>query len=186
MNRSESLREKLTFGLTRTGWRTGHRARSVDSFTPLTIVGYTTRMRFDATIHIRRDPAEVFAFVCDPTNDRRWRTGVVEGGLSSDGPIGVGTTGYAKARQGTREIRADWRVTEYEENRRVSWTFLSGPLAGGGGYRVTPSADGTRFTLVADLRFHGFGKLMGPLFWFVGGRQNRRDVQKLKAILEAR
>lgn len=142
-------------------------------------------MRFDATIRINRSANDVYGFVSDPRNDTRWRTGVTEAGLTSAGPLHLGTTGFAAAGPEAGN-RSDWQVTELIENERVTWKFLSGPFSGTGGYRFVPQGDATTFTLVADIHLRGWRRLMSPLIALVGPRRNRKDLEKLKALLESR
>ncbi|HEY7969470.1 MAG TPA: SRPBCC family protein [Candidatus Limnocylindrales bacterium] len=47
----------------------------------------------EASIHIDRPPAEVFAFVGDPVNNPAWRKNVVRMAWDDDGPMRVGRRG---------------------------------------------------------------------------------------------
>jgi len=123
----------------------------------------------------------VFAYVNDVTNDVHWRTGVTGSGLRSDQPIGIGSVGYTQA--GDKEI--EWRVVSYTPGESVDWDLISGPLKGRGGYRLLSVDGGTQFTLVADVEPSGFYRLLGPLFAWIGRRQNQADVEKLREILES-
>ena len=51
-------------------------------------------MNLTATIVINRPAADVFDYVMEVPHDAQWRSGVVEASFTSDGPIGVGTTGF--------------------------------------------------------------------------------------------
>jgi hypothetical protein len=44
---------------------------------------------------------------------------------------------------------------------------------------------GTEFTLVADVEPTNWLKLLGPLFTWIGRRQNQKDVETLRDILES-
>jgi hypothetical protein len=76
-------------------------------------------------------------------------------------------------------------VTTLEPARRVDWQFIEGPLKGRGGYRLEPVTQGTRFTLVADVRSTGVLGRLGPIFGWMVGRWNRADVETLRRILES-
>ena len=67
----------------------------------------------------------------------------------------------------------------------MDWELISGPFLGFGGYRFAPVESGTEFTLVADVEPSGFYRLLGPVFAWMGRRQNQADVEKLRDILEA-
>jgi len=138
-------------------------------------------MEMNGTTVIGRPVETVFAYVSDVTNDVHWRTGVTGSGLRSDQPLGLGSIGFARA--GDAEV--EWRVTSYIPGESVDWDLISGPLKGRGGYRLLPVEGGTQFTLVADVEPTGFYKLLGPLFAWIGRRQNQADVEKLRDILES-
>lgn len=141
-------------------------------------------MDSSASISIERPPREVYDFVMDVPNDARWRTGVVEAAFLDDAPLGVGSTGYAAADVNGKPARAEWEVYELVPGALARWNLTSGPIAGTGGYICEAEGDGTRFTLEANVSPTGALRLLGPLFAYFGRRQNRKDVARLKHILE--
>ena len=141
-------------------------------------------MNLTASIHIGSPTATVSAYVMDVTHDSEWRTGVVEAAFTSGPPIGVGTTGFDRIEANGREMVSTWTIFEYEPGLHARWTLDSGPIRGSGGYICDPVATGTVFTLEAQVKPLGWYRLLGPIFGMIGRKQNRADVQKLKAILE--
>ena len=142
-------------------------------------------MNLSATIDIDRPTTEVFAYVMEVSHDVQWRTSVVDAGFTADGPPRIGTTGYDKIDANGRQAMATWTVVDFEQDSYARWTLDTGPIKGTGGYRCDPIAAGTRFTLEAHVKPAGWYRALGPLSGMIGRRQNRADVQKLKAILEA-
>ena len=138
-------------------------------------------MEMNGTTVIGRPVETVFAYLSDVTNDVHWRTGVTGSGLRSNQPLGNGSIGYTRA----GDMEAEWRVVSYTAGESVDWELISGPYKGRGGYRLLPVEGGTQFTLVADVEPSGFYKLLGPLFAWIGRRQNQADVEKLRDILES-
>jgi uncharacterized membrane protein len=138
-------------------------------------------MEMNGTIVIGRPVDVVFDYVIDLSNDANWRTRVDESGWQPGESLGVGAMGYTLA----GGQKAEWRVISYIAGERADWEFTSGPLKGRGGYRFVPVDGGTRFTLVADVEPTGWLKLLGPIFTWIGRRQNQRDVEKLRDILES-
>ena len=141
-------------------------------------------MDLSATIMIDRPAEEVFDYVMAVAHDAEWRTGVVEAGFTSDGPLGVGTTGFDRVEANGREMTAQWTVSEFEPREFARWTLDSGPIKGTGGYICEPQDDQTRFTLEAHVKPMGVYRLMGPVFGRIGRKQNQADVEKLKSLLE--
>lgn len=138
-------------------------------------------MEMSGTTVIGRPTDAVFAYVIDVSNDANWRTGVTESGLRSGEDFEPGTIGYTRA----GEAEAEWRITSYAAGESVDWDLISGPIRGRGGYRVAPVEGGTQFTLVADVEPTGFYRLLGPIFGWIGRRQNQADVERLRDILES-
>lgn len=141
-------------------------------------------MDLSATTVIDRPAEEVFDYVMAVSHDTEWRTDVVEAGFTSDGPPGVGTTGFDSVESNGREMTAAWTVCEFEPEVLARWTLDSGPIKGTGGYICEAQGDKTRFTLEANVTPTGWYRLMGPIFGRIGRRQNLADVEKLRTILE--
>jgi hypothetical protein len=137
-------------------------------------------MDMSATCTIRKSPGDVFEYVADVVRDVDWRAGITDSGIRSGGRLGVGSVGYSAG----PGFEAVWQVTTLEPTR-VDWEFIEGPLKGRGGYRLETVAEGTRFTLVADVRPRGAMRLLGPVFGLMVRRWNRADVGTLKRILES-
>ena len=138
-------------------------------------------MEMSGTTLIRRPPEFVYDYVMDVAHDANWRTGIDESGWQSDEPLGPGALGYTLA----GDQKVEWRVLAYTPGESVDWELFSGPIRGRGGYRVVPVEGGTQFTLVADVEPANWLKYLGPIFGWVGRRQNHLDVEKLRDILEA-
>ena len=137
-------------------------------------------MDMSATTVIEQPPTTVWEFVSDPVHAAQWRTGGEAWGLISEPPLVLGSEGFVRA----GDVEGRWRVTAIEPIASVDWDLIAGPYSGSGGYRLEAVATGTRFTLVADLIPTGFFRLLGPLFGIIGRRQNQKDVERLKSLLE--
>jgi uncharacterized protein YndB with AHSA1/START domain len=136
------------------------------------------------TVTIRRTPAEVFAFIADGTNARRWRSGVLDIALESGDGL------RARYRQGVkgpggRRIAADYEITTHEPNRRLVFMATAGPVRPRGEFILVPDGDATvlTFALEAELPF---------LKRLVMGRAVQTTIdaevaslEKLRGILEA-
>lgn len=138
-------------------------------------------MEMSGTTVIARPGDVVFDYVADPANDANWRTGVKESGWQSDDPVGPGSLGYTLA----SGQRVEWRIFSYVPGESADWDLTSGPIRGRGGYHVSPVEGGTEFTLVADVEPTNWLRFLGPLFAWIGRRQNQKDVEKLRDILES-
>jgi hypothetical protein len=138
-----------------------------------------------ATIVINRPTSEVFDYVMQVPNDAEWRTGVVEASFTSEGPLGVGSTGFDRIEFNDRSMVQTWTVFEYRPGVFAKWTLDSGPFRGSGGYVCERYGDGARFTLEAHVKPAGWYQLLGPIFGVIARRQSLADVRRLKTLLEA-
>ena len=135
------------------------------------------------TVTINRPLHEVFAFVADKGNDRRWRPGVAEIERVS------GEGGGASYRQvvngpGGRKIPADFEITRYEVDKRIEFRTTAGPVQPSGRFDFAEANGATRLTFALDAQLAGAKKLMAPMV----SRSMRSEVEnldRLKQILEA-
>jgi uncharacterized protein YndB with AHSA1/START domain len=145
--------------------------------------------RVEEEIVIARPPEQVFEFVTAPENDRLWSSTAVERQLESDRPIEVGTRIRAVDKFLGRRIESTFEITEHEPYHRSAITFVSGPVRAVGSYTLEPSNGGTRFhwLLEAPAGLGGLylGRVTDPLVTWIFRRRLRRDLRRLKAVLEA-
>jgi uncharacterized membrane protein len=144
--------------------------------------------RVEEEIIIRRPPEDVFAFATAPENDRLWSSTAVERRVESDGPIQVGTRINAVDKFLGRRIESTFEVTEHEPNRRSAIKFVSGPVRAEGTYTFEPASGGTRFrwALQAPPGLGGLylGRVTDPLVTSIFRRRLRRDLRRLKEVME--
>ena len=135
------------------------------------------------SIEIRRAPAEVFAFLADGTNDRLWRTGVLDIHLKSGHGKGAIYEQGVKGPLG-RRVPADYEITCCEPNRRLSFRAIAGPVRPEGGYELEPVDGGTRVTFSLRCSPTGLAKLMTPMVTKTM-RSEVAQLDNLRARLEA-
>jgi len=144
-------------------------------------------MEVKETIFIRRPVEDVFDFVSDPSNDTAWRSVVAECVVQSEGPIGVGTTGYRRERFMGREVEFEWRITEYVHPERTAWEFIGGPLQSRGYYTFKNMGNlvGTTLTVNLEPAALGLAGLLMPGMVPSLRRVWQEGFERLKRILEA-
>jgi carbon monoxide dehydrogenase subunit G len=118
--------------------------------------------RFGATVTIERPVEEVFAFLADGENDKKFSPRIVEIEKTTDGPPGVGTVYASTAKDGGIKAKHEFELTEFEAPSRIRWKELSrGPVfVTEGGYDIAPAGAGTELTFFNMLEGRGFGKLI--------------------------
>ena len=135
-------------------------------------------------VTICRPAEEVFTFIADGLNGPKWRPGITDIALLSG--FGVGAT-YKQGVKGPggRRIAADYRVTEYEPNRRLAFEAIAGPVRPAGEWVLEELADGTRLTFSLNAELGGIKKLL-----MGGAVQKTMDAEvaateRLKELLES-
>src|SRR3954467_1263082 len=143
---------------------------------------------FSATTTINRPIDDVFAFLSNGENDKKFSPRVQEIHKSTDGPPGVGTVFASTVKDACMTSQREFELTEFEQPKKIRWTERSknSVTVPNGGYDLTPDGDGsTRVTIFNDFEGHGFGKVIVPL----AARAARKDadafVARIKAAVEA-
>jgi uncharacterized protein YndB with AHSA1/START domain len=137
-------------------------------------------------VTIRRPVGEVFAYVGDPSKMEEWEDGILESRLTSDGAVGVGTTGRVVRRVAGMRIEAPFEVVRYEPPERLQMRTTGGGMSVLGEFVLQPAADGATelavsYTATPQRRPL---QLMEPLMSRMVGRQFDHGLQRLKQILE--
>lgn len=140
-----------------------------------------------ASVEISRSPADVFAYVTDPTRLSEWQESVVRS-KSSETPPRQGTKAEVTRRIGRREMTQSAELAELHPP--TSWVVrgLDGAVRGDVNGTIEPLEDGarSRVTIELDLQGHGIGKLLVPLVVRRKAQDELpRNMQKLKERLES-
>jgi uncharacterized protein YndB with AHSA1/START domain len=143
---------------------------------------------FSATTTINRPIDEVFAFLADGTNDRKFSPRVQDIQKTTDGPVGAGTVFASTVKDAGMTTKREFELTEVEQPSKIRWSERSknAITVPDGGYDLVPSGDGaTTVTIFNNFEGHGFGKVILPL----ASRGARKDgpafVERIKAAVEA-
>jgi uncharacterized membrane protein len=136
------------------------------------------------SVSIRRPVSEVFAFVADGENARRWRPGVLD--VSHQSGEGHGAI-YRQGVKGPggRRIAADYEVTVFEPDRRIAFRAIAGPVRPTGEYRFAAEGDGATVSLALDATLTGWKRLLMGRAVQSTMDSEVRNLDTLKSILEA-
>jgi uncharacterized membrane protein len=137
-------------------------------------------------IVIARPVDEVFTYAADPSNTPHWYDNIDSVEWKSPPPAQVGSLVEFVARFLGRTLRYTYEFVELVRDERLVMRTQQGPFPMETTYlweRASP--DSTRMTLRNRGEPAGFSKLMAPIMKPAMRRANRKDLVKLKAILEA-
>ena len=137
-------------------------------------------------IEIRRPRAEVAAFAADPDNARAWYENIRTAEWRTDPPLAVGSRVAFSARFLRRTLEYVYEIRELVPGERLVQSTDDGPFTMETTYTWEDAPGGaTRMTLRNRGEPAGFSKAGAPLVRRAMRRANRRDLERLKAILEA-
>ena len=142
-----------------------------------------------AQVTINREPADVWAYVSDVTNQDHWVDGMSDSEVVGNGPVGRGTQIRGVYTYGGNDGPAEMTVTEFREGRELAIETSEGPFPFTG--RLTLERSGTS-TIVSISMTAGSDHIvtsimflvLRPLTKWMMTRQLRKELGQLKAILE--
>ncbi len=111
---------------------------------------------------VDRPIAEVFAFLLDGQNDKKFSKRIVEIEKKTDGPPDAGTVYASVANDVGIKQKHEFELTQVEPPTKIRWKELSkSPVhVTEGGYDLVPAGEGTEVSFFNRLEGRGFGKLL--------------------------
>jgi uncharacterized protein YndB with AHSA1/START domain len=135
-------------------------------------------------VRIERPITEVFDFLADGTNNRRWQTPVVQ--TTFEGSLGDGTTFGQRVRHPLGfTVSADYRISTYEPTHCLAMTVISGgPIHPTMTYMLRAEGECTVVRCVVELQLFGIARLATPMLvllhplygWEASWIEHLRDV----------
>ena len=136
-------------------------------------------------IEIDRSRSVVAAFASDPDNAQTWYANIETVNWRSPKPAAVGSRIEFVARFLGRRMAYTYEVTEFEPNERFVMRTAQGPFPMETTYSWSDTASGgTRMQLRNRGEPAGFGKIAAPVMRAAIQRENRKDLARLKQVLE--
>ncbi len=131
-------------------------------------------------------PREVVAsFAADPDNAPEWYVNIQSVEWKTPRPVKVGAQIAFVARFLGRRLAYTYQVVEYTPGQSLTMRTAEGPFPMETSYKWESIGEtATRMTLRNRGRPTGFSGLMTPLTSFMMKRANRKDLERLKQILE--
>jgi len=134
---------------------------------------------FRHEILIKRPVDAVFAAVADVHSHPQWQAGLLET-HAPGGALGLGEKGVEVRRLFGRVARFPYEITHFDPPHTRGFRTLDGPIRPSARLGFKSGQTGT--TITSELTVPGLaGWLLGPLML----RQQRRNYQRLKTLLEA-
>jgi uncharacterized protein YndB with AHSA1/START domain len=135
-------------------------------------------------IEIARPREDVAAYAADPDNATAWYENIRAVEWKSPRPLAAGSRVAFVAQFLGRRLAYTYEVTELVPGQRLVMGTDEGPFPMETTYAWEDVAGGTRMILRNRGEPSGFSKVAAPLMARAMRRANRKDLARLKAILE--
>ncbi len=142
--------------------------------------------RVSGTVLIAASPAEVYAFLSEPTNVPRWQTGVVSSERTSPPPTVAGSTGRVTLDVMGQRVTANTTVLEAVPDRRLALTTSASGMSVVGSLDLIAAEGGTKLTFSSEVKADSI--FMAPLERMVTDaieKDMEASLTRLKAALAA-
>jgi uncharacterized membrane protein len=138
-------------------------------------------------ITIARPRHEVAAYAADPNNAPSWYENIKSIEWKTEPPLQIGSKIAFVARFFGRPLSYTYEIVEFVPGERLAMSTSEGPFPMETTYTWSDAGDGsTRMTLRNRGEVPKFAKLAGRLSGSAIRRANRKDLARLRSILEGR
>ena len=141
----------------------------------------------ETAIEIDRPRADVAAYASDPENAAAWYENIERAEWEGAPMLAVGARIRFAARFLGRRLAYTYAIGEHVPGERLVMRTADGPFPMETTYAWSDTpGGGTRMTLRNRGEPTGFSRMAAPLLTRAMRRANRKDLERLKAILERR
>lgn len=137
-------------------------------------------------ILVRRPKEVVAAYAADPDRAPEWYVNIKSAEWRTPKPLSTGSRIAFKAGFLGKELAYVYEIKQFEQGERLVMKTADGPFPMETTYTwEAVGADHTRMTLRNRGDPRGFSKWMAPFMSFMMRRANRKDLKRIKEILES-
>jgi uncharacterized membrane protein len=139
------------------------------------------------TVHVNRDPQEVWDYLTDLSHQPEWDTLTISCEQIDEGPMQVGTRFRWVLRLMGRRIAIESHLTGWSPPKQMEYAVTTGPVQGAGWTAVFPSAGGgcdvERGVVAAPGVGRAVARVSDPVLVWWTGRSERKAMRRLADIL---
>ena len=139
----------------------------------------------EKTYTVERGIEDVFHFLSNPESDPLWQNAVKEARLTTNRPVGPGTTYEIVFSFLGRKMSFTAETCAFEPPRGFAYRSTSGPFSYAGRYQFEALPEGTRVDFTVEIETQGFfGIVPESLLSKTFSKQFDGDIATLKRLLE--
>jgi len=142
-------------------------------------------VRAAVTIEIERSPADVFAYLADVSHLTEWQSGVHSAAIEGDGVAREGARMRESRTLLGKELTTTLEIVEFDPPRLFTLKALDGPAQLTVRHELERTGDDTELTVVVEGEAKHVPGFAAGLMMRGAERQFRKDVERLKRVLEA-
>ena len=142
-------------------------------------------MRAAVTIEIERSPDDVFAYLADVSHLTEWQSGVHSALIDGDGVAREGAHVRESRTLLGKEHTTTLEIVEFDPPRLFTLKALDGPALLTVRHELEPSGADTELTVLVEGEVKHVPGFAAGLMMRGAERQFRKDVERLKRVLEA-
>lgn len=140
-------------------------------------------VRYVSKVTIGRVPDAAFPYLVEPPKQALW-SGVPMRRVTP-GDLATGSRMEVTFGLGPLKATVGLELTAMEPGRRMAFASYSGPMAWRGEYRLAAVDGGTELSQEGELEFKGLWRLLEPLVGAEIKSGEIKELEKLKAVIEA-
>ena len=142
-------------------------------------------MKVQGSIDIAAPPEKIWPFLVQPSNMMKWCHTFQKCEFAGAQHSGVGMPFYVEEKAGGPLMKINFKVAEWEENRKLALKMSSGTFLKGYDqwWTIEPQPSGSRFNFTEDVKMPWgiIGRLIG---WF-GRSGSEKHVKQMLATLKS-
>ena len=139
--------------------------------------------RYVTRIESRLSPSAAFAYMADFANARHWDPSVSAATLTSDGPVGLGSTFHLVARFAGRDVPLLYSIAAYEPAQRVVFEARKPGFVSRDTITIEPAGDGSIVDYDAVLELSGARRIFDPILQRIFNGVGRNATAGMRAAL---
>jgi uncharacterized protein YndB with AHSA1/START domain len=141
-------------------------------------------LRYELPVTIDRPPAGVFPYLTDVAKQALYSD--LPARQITPGLLATGSRMEVTFAMGPVKAKILLEMTAVEENKRMAFDTISGPIRWQGQYALKPTDDGgTELTHSGTMAFTGLWRLVEPLIGAELKSGGAKEMERLKAAVEA-